>query len=263
MLVMSIVSLKGGVGKTTLVLGLAGAVLERGLRVLVVDLDPQANATTALDPKDVKFTTNDVLADARAGVLKEAVTTSGWGEEVEVIAAEPALEHRNRTEGKGSELRLRKAMNGTPASYDLVLVDTPPSLGELTKNALAASHRALVVAEPTLFALQGAQQALDAVDIVRRSFNLRLHTIGIVANRVRHTAEHRFRLNELTNAYGDLVFDPAMLDRSAVMQAQGACIPVQRWHSSGARAASQVLSTYLDRVLSTTVKDRPSLLGRR
>jgi chromosome partitioning protein len=263
MLVMSVLSLKGGVGKTTLVLGLAGAALERGLRALVVDLDPQANATTALDPKDVTFTANDVLADARAGVLKEAVTMSGWGEEVQVIAAEPALEHRNRPEGKGSELRLRKAMNGTPSAYDLVLIDTPPSLGELTKNALAASQRALVVAEPSLFALQGAQQALDAVDVVRRGFNLRLRTIGIVANRVRPTSEHRFRLDELATAYGDLVFDPAMLDRSAVMQAQGACVPVQRWHSRGARAASQVLSTYLDRVLATTVGDGPSLMGRR
>ena len=210
-----------------------------------------SHATTALDPKDVTFTANDVLADARAGVLKEAVTMSGWGEEVQVIAAEPALEHRNRPEGKGSELRLRKAMNGTPSAYDLVLIDTPPSLGELTKNALAASQRALVVAEPSLFALQGAQQALDAVDVVRRGFNLRLRTIGIVANRVRPTSEHRFRLDELATAYGDLVFDPAMLDRSAVMQAQGACVPVQRWHSRGARAASHVLSTYLDRVLAT------------
>lgn len=250
MLVVSVVSLKGGVGKTTVTLGLAGAAMARAQQTLVVDLDPQANASVVLDPQGARFTTSDVLADARPGVLADAIAESGWGEYVDVVASEPALEHRNTVlNGRGGEHRLRTAMTGLHG-YDLVLVDCPPSLGELTKNALAASHLALVVTEPTLFSLQGAQQALAAVEIVRSGFNLRLRPAGVVVNRFRtQSAEHRFRLNELLAAYGDLVLDPALPDRSALNQAQGAYLPVQRWPSPGAREASLVLSGYLDHLV--------------
>ena len=217
MLVMSVLSLKEAWERPRSSSSSPAPPWSGGLRALVVDLDPQANATTALDPKDVTFTTNDVLADARAGVLREAVTMSGWGEEVQVIAGRAGPRASQPTRGQGQRAAVTQGHERHPGCLRHRPGGYPPSLGELTKNALAASQRALVVAEPSLFALQGAQQALDAVDVVRRGFNLRLRTIGIVANRVRRTTEHRFRLNELTNAYGDLVFDPAMFDRSAVM----------------------------------------------
>ncbi len=175
-------SLKGGVGKTTVTLGLAGAAMTRGLRTLVVDLDPQANATVVLDPTHVEFTSNDVLADGRAGVLTQAITASGWGDQLDVVASERSLEHRAVPEGEGA-LRLRVTMQGLE-HYDIVLLDTPPALGELTRNALAASDLALVVTEPSLFALQGASQAVEAVEVMR-AFNLRLALAGIVVNRVR------------------------------------------------------------------------------
>jgi chromosome partitioning protein len=259
-LVVSVVSLKGGVGKTSVVLGLAGAGWERGLRMLVVDLDPQANASTVLDPPAVTYTTNDVLADARAGVLGDAVARSGWGPQVDVVPAEPALEHRNRVDASTTRegaLRLRIAMDGL-VGYDVVLVDSPPSLGELTKNALAASHRALVVTEPTLFALHGAQQALDAVDVVRSGYNLRLRPAGIVVNRTRaQQTEHAYRLEELAAAYGELLFTPPLPDRAAVQQAEGAYVPVQAWRSAGARELGQIFEDYLDRLLTTDERAGP------
>ena len=248
--VVSVVSLKGGVGKTSVVLGLAGAAWQRGVRTLVLDLDPQANATTVLDPVGARFTMNDVLADGRAGVLADALVRSGWGGGVDVGPSERALAHRNVDQRDGA-LRLRVAMSGLDG-YDLVLVDTPPSLGELTKNALSASHRALVVTEPTLFALQGAEQAVEAVEVVRAAYNLRLTVAGIVVNRVRtHQPEHAFRLAELREAYGDLVLDPPLPDRSAVQQAAGAYLPVQAWRSPGAREVSDVYDDHLDRLLVT------------
>ncbi len=264
MLVVSVVSLKGGVGKTSLTLGLAGAALQHGVRTLVVDLDPQANASTVLDPRGVTYTSNDVLADARAGVLRQAVARSGWGDAVDVVVAEPALEHRNRdvaAPGRDGTLRLRIAMDGLDG-YDLVLVDTPPSLGDLTRNALAASHRALVVTEPTLFALHGAQQALDAVDVVRRGSNLRLRPAGVVVNAVRgRSAEHAFRLRELEEAYGDLLLAPALPDRAAVQQAAGAYVPVHAYRSPGAREVAGVLDGYLQRLLGIDSASGP--LGGR
>ena len=248
--VVSVVSLKGGVGKTSVVLGLAGAAWQRGVRALVLDLDPQANATTVLDPVDKRFTMNDVLADGRAGVLGDAVVPSGWGGGLHVVASERALAHRNVVDRDGA-LRLRVTMSGVDG-YDLVLIDSPPSLGELTKNALSASHCALVVTEPTLFALQGAEQAIEAVEVVRAAYNLRLTVAGIVVNRVRaQQPEHAFRMAELAAAYGELLLEPALPERSAVQQAAGAYLPVQAWRSPGAREVSDVYDAYLDRLLAS------------
>jgi chromosome partitioning protein len=261
--VVAVVSLKGGVGKTTVALGLAGAAMERGQRALVVDLDPQANATTALAPDMVTFTTNDVLADSRVGTPAPATVPSGWGELVDVVPSEPALEHRNRGDSKSKEHRLRGAMSGL-AGYDLVIIDCPPSLGELTKNALAAAHTALVVTEPTIFAVSGAQQALEAIDVVRRGFNLRLKPAGIVVNRYQpRSTEHRFRLHELMSAYHGLVLPETLPERAAVVSAQGAGVPVQRWPSGGARDLAKVFEAYLDRVLETAAAAGPLTNGSR
>ena len=252
--VCSVLSLKGGVGKTSVTLGLASAALARGLRTLVVDLDPQANSTVVLDPATVRFTSNDVLADGRAGVLSQAIVASGWGQGLDLVASERALEHRTIPEGDGA-LRLRVTMQGLEA-YDLVLIDTPPALGELTRNALNASDLGLVVTEPTLFALQGAQQALDAMSVVRGS-NLRLHLAGIVVNRVRPTSEHRYRMAELALAYGDLLWRPPLPDRAVMQQAAGACTPVHAWHTQAGRDISHIFDQYLQHVLAAQVQPTP------
>jgi cellulose biosynthesis protein BcsQ len=265
MLAVTVISLKGGVGKTTVALGLAGAAAARGLRTLVVDLDPQGNATLALDPAAAPFTSSDVLADARAGVIAHAVTTSAWGDQIMVVPSEPTLEHRNHpVDGRGGEHRLRTTMQGL-VGFDLVIIDTPPSLGELTKNALAASDRALVVTEPTAFALTGAHQALSAVDIVRGGFNLRLKPAGIIVNRYRtRSSEHRYRHAELVSAYGPLVLEPVLPDRSAVVSAAGAHVPVQRWPSPGAREIARALSTHLTHLVASAAgPDAPVMKGLR
>ncbi len=258
-LVVSVISLKGGVGKTSVTLGLAGAAWERGLRTLVIDLDPQGNASTVLDPAEVRFTASDVLGDPRPEMLVHALTASGWGREVDVVAADTLLERHNAVLGRDATLRLRVAMHGL-GGYDIVLVDTPPSLGGLTRNALAASHTAVIVAEPSLFALQGAAAALEAIDVVR-SDNLRLRAAGILVNKVRaQSTEHRFRLAELAAVYGPLVLDPVLPDRTAIQQAEGACVPLQAWRSQGAREIADALDDHLEYLLSRPLDAGP--LGR-
>ena len=247
----AVIAQKGGVGKTTTLLGIAGAAWERGLRTLVVDLDPQANATAALDPAGTAYSTNDVLADARPGVAADAIVASGWGSEIDVLPSERALEHRAVPAGAHSTLRLRLALEGVLDDYDLVLVDCPPSLGELTRNALAAVRLALVVTEPSFFALPGAAAALEAVEVVRGSANLVLRPAGVLVNRSRpQTSEHAFRLAELYAAYPDLVLPMVVPERTAVQQAQGACVPVQAWRSAGAREAADVYDDVLDILLA-------------
>ena len=246
----AVVAQKGGVGKTTTLLGLAGAAWERGLRVLVVDLDPQANATAALDPASTAYTTNDVLADARPGVAADAIVPSSWGAGVDVLPSERALEHRAVPQGRDSGLRLRIALDGVVDRYDVVLVDCPPSLGELTRNALAAVRLALVVTEPSFFALPGAAAALEAVEVVRGSNNLALRAAGVLVNRARpQTSEHAYRLAELAEHYPSLLLPVTVPDRTALQQAQGACVPVQAWRSAGAREAADAFDDLLDLLL--------------
>jgi cellulose biosynthesis protein BcsQ len=254
--VLSVLSLKGGVGKTSIVLGLAGAAESRGISTLVVDLDPQANATSALDPVAAPYSISDVLHDARPGVAADAVVASCWGPSVRLIPSERALEHRAAETAAGTERRLRTSLRGVTSSYRLVLIDCPPNLGELTRNALYASDAALVVTEPSFFAVQSAAQAVDAIEVARGSGHADLRLLGIIATRVRpRFAEHAYRLAELREAFGDNVLEP-IPDRTAIQQAQGACMPVQRWRSASAKAASTAFDALLDAALADGEKKR-------
>lgn len=256
--IIAALSLKGGVGKTSVVLGLAGSAAERGQRVLVIDLDPQANATAALDPASSPFSSSDVLFDGRIGVAADAIVSSGWDSVIDLIPSERTLEHRADSSDPQSALRLRTALTGVTDRYDLVLIDCPPSLGELTRNALFAANEALVVTEPSFFAVQGAEQALEAVAIVAANGNPDLSIRGVVANRVRPTlAEHTYRMDELRAAFGDLVLG-GLPDRAAVQQAQGACVPVQQWTSNGAADISLAFDRLLEALTAPVAEGKPT-----
>jgi cellulose biosynthesis protein BcsQ len=245
--VVAVLSMKGGVGKTSVALGLASAAWDRGLRVLVVDLDPQANASMALDVYGAAFTTSDVLADARPGVAADAVTTTGWGDRVDAIAAERGLEHRTADGGRYAAQRLRTALATLPKAYDLVLIDCPPSLGELTRNALCAADRAIVVTEPSYFALHGATEALGAIDVIAASANPRLRAATIVVNRFRpDDREHLLNASRLAEEHGALVYDPPVPDCAGVPASQRAVSPIHAWNGPGSRDVADVMDDLLD-----------------
>jgi chromosome partitioning protein len=275
--VVATLSLKGGVGKTTVALGLAGAAQQHGVRTLVVDLDPQANATIALDAGPTDATVADVLDDPRRSVLRRAIAPSGWGEGLDVLVGAEQTERHNHPDPGAKQLgRLRRALLrldgldhhgdrhpdddhgdelddaplGGAVPYRLVVVDCPPSLGQLTRSALAAADRAVLVTDPTMFAVSGVQRAYDAVQTERQRGNPDLQPLGVLINRVRpRNTEHEFRIAELRELFGPLVLSGVLPDRSAVQQAQGACMPIQRWDTPGAREASAVFTLLLGRVL--------------
>ncbi len=246
----AIVSMKGGVGKTSVTLGLASAAWARGQRVLVVDLDPQANATMGLNVENPLFTINDVLADARPGIAVDAVASSPWGGKVHVLAAERALEHRNTVEGRHSSLRLRASLASLPRSYDLVLIDCPPSLGELTRNALSASDCAVIVTEPGFFALRGAEQAIEAVEVIRSSTNPLMRPAAIVVNKARPSvAEQRMRIEELRMSYGSLVSEQVIPERNAIQQAEAAGMPIHAWDSPAGAELAGIFDCLYDELM--------------
>lgn len=246
----AVLSMKGGVGKTTVTLGLASAAAARRMSVLVIDLDPQGNTTMGLAVDSPAFTMNDVLADARPGVANDALATSPWGESVHVLAANRALEHRNQPEGAYSAQRLRIALGSIPNRYDLVLIDCPPSLGEMTRNALHAATDAVIVTEPSYFSLHGAEEALGAVRLIQSTTNPGLRTVSIVLNKARPTvAEHRHRIAELQDAYGTLVNPVVVPERLAIAQAEGAGIPIHAWESPAGAELAKLFDTLLDQYL--------------
>ncbi|GAA1088184.1 ParA family protein [Pseudonocardia alni] len=275
MQVVATLSLKGGVGKTTVALGLAGAAQRHGVSTLVVDLDPQANATTALDPDPTTATVADVLDEPRRAVVERAIAPSAWGEGLDVlVGAEQTERHNHPDPGAAQLYRLDRALQRLAGElitddsggsehaeerYRLVIVDCPPSLGQLTRSALSAADRAILVTDPTMFSVSGVQRAFDAVQTERERSNDRLQPLGVLVNRVRpRNTEHEFRISELRELFGPLVFNSVLPDRSAVQQAQGACLPIQAWDTPGAREISAVFTALLGRVLRSASRPAAS-----
>ncbi len=254
-MVLSVCSLKGGVGKTSVVLGLASAALSRGVETLVIDLDPQADATVGLDvADDGAHSVVDVLRHPRRQPIADLSVPSGWADGVpgmlDVVAGSgDAATMDGPPSSERSLTRVQRALAGAQG-YRLVLLDCPPSFGSLTRNALVASDRALVVTEPALFSVTAADRALRAIDGLRRSSAPQLQPLGVVVNRFRdRSPEHRYRVTELAEMFGPLVLSPAIAERSALQQAQGASQPIHRWPGPAAKDLADAFDHHLARVL--------------
>ena len=172
----AILSQKGGTGKTTTVRTLTDVFRRAGLDVLAVDLDPQGNLSDYFDvPPDASPTAADVLL-GRAGAA-EAVHEGVIPSNLQVAEAEISLAGK-----MGRELVLRRALREVADDYDVILIDCPPALGLLAVNALVAADHALLSAEAQYFALQGVEQALEVIELVRDGLNPDLAWLGVLFN---------------------------------------------------------------------------------
>lgn len=251
--IVSVMSLKGGVGKTSVVLGLAGAATARGLASLVVDLDPQGNATSILRTHKSKLSVADVLSNPTRTTLEAALTPCDWEigpGEVDVLASHPNIIRFDSWTGNKFVPKLGKALSHLEG-YDLVLIDCPPSLGALTREALAASDFALVVTTPSYFGAQGVERAVAEIDEIQKSVNPSLDLLGIVVNRVRSVAEeHQYRTSELASIYGkSALLKPFLPERIAITQAEGFATPVSQIKTAGGREVTEIFDTYLGKIL--------------
>ena len=255
--VLSVSSLKGGVGKTTVTLGLASAAFARGVSTLVVDLDPQADVSTGMDVPVATVNVADVLASPKEKTVRAAITPSGWtrgrGGVVDVMVGSPAAINFDGPHPSVRDIwKLEEALAHVEAEYELVLVDCAPSLNALTRTAWAASDRVAVVTEPGLFSVAAADRALRAIEEIRRGLSPRLQPLGIVVNRARmQSLEHQFRIKELRDMFGPLVLSPQLPERTSLQQAQGAAKPLHVWPGESAQELARMFDQLLERVLRT------------
>ena len=200
--VYAVANQKGGVAKTTTVLTLAAALAERGLAVLACDLDPQAGLTFSLgyDPEECAPTIHEVVTgDATlAETILQHPETDLVPSSIELAGGEVALLARS-----GREYLLRSELSAVVASYDIVLIDCPPSLGMLTLNALTAAHRLLIPVQCETLSHRGVAQLLATVSDVRRLTNPELEVTGTVATMYDPRTRHgRAVLADLERRYG-------------------------------------------------------------
>ena len=237
--VYAIANQKGGVGKTTTAVNVAACIAEAGYETLVVDVDPQGNATVGLGasrnggPGLYDVLTGDVaLTDAiRATEIARLSLLSSTPDLAGATMELPRL--------PGSETRLRAALAGVRERFAFTLLDCPPSLGPLTVNALVAADRVIVPVQTEYFALEGLAQLLDTLSLIQRELNPRLTIAGMILTM--HDGRTRLARDverEVREHFTELVFDTVVPRNVRLGEAPSFGVPVIQHapHSAGSAA---------------------------
>jgi len=246
--ILALANQKGGVGKTTTAVNVAACLAEAGARTLVVDLDPQANATSGLGERANGTSSYDLLD----GVPLEEIVHSTRFENLDVVPSRPelagaAVELSDHGDG---ETYLRHALASGVDQYSFVFLDCPPSFGPLTVNALAAADRVLVPVQCEYYALEGLAQLLHSVELVRARLNPKLALAGMLLTMV----DGRTRLAadvaaEVRRHFGELVFEAVVPRNVRLAEAPSHGLPITAYDpaSAGADAYYRVASELVDR----------------
>ncbi len=249
--VIAVTNQKGGVGKTTSAVNIAYFVAKAGQRVLLVDLDPQGNATSGLgiNKEELSVTMSEVLLGSAP--LAECILPT----EHKNLWLAPTTSHlaNSEVELAGAErkfTRLREAVE-TLDRYDMVIIDSPPSLSLLTVNALIASKFVLLPVQAEFYALEGLGQLLETMKLVRKNMNPNLELLGVLPTMMdtRTTLSNQVH-QEIKKHFPDKVFKQTIPRNIRLAEAPSHGLPVgayDRW-SKGSRAYKAVAKEVVDRV---------------
>lgn len=257
---------KGGVGKTTSAANIADSAARRGVRVLLVDLDPQANATSLTDSQPMMaepnafgqrtpVTISDALYAAQdrhngprtpGTALRIAVPPGDyWAELLRVVPAAPTLANRGDETWPGATHRLAVALEGAGEHFDLAVIDVAPTLGGLFLTAMHAADGVLLVTEPADNSVEGLPRTLDTLSQVQQPPAV----LGVLSTNTPARETRAAELVELlAKEYGDQ-FWGAVPRRTAVRQSEGAHCPVRAWGADG-REVADVYDRIAGRVLA-------------
>jgi chromosome partitioning protein len=234
---------KGGVGKTATIVNLGAALTLMGNKVLIVDMDPQFNATQGLgiSSEDVSISVYDLLQGNPDIAPADAVLPTRW-EGLDVLPSVPDLAGAEveLVDEAGRENRLRESVAGLNGNYDFILLDTPPSLSLLTVNVFAYADEVLIPCQTHPYAFGALNELFDTIGAIRRGINTQLETTGVVATffdqrtRVSNHTLDRLKSDE---RYGPLLFDTVIRANTTVAESAHVGKPVvfYRPSSFGAR----------------------------
>jgi chromosome partitioning protein len=247
--IVAVANQNGGVGKTTTAVNLAACLAEAGERCLLVDLDPQANATSGLGRRANGVSTLDLLDGLPLGELTRPSSFPNL--DLVPAKAELAATSVQLSALEGGERYLSDALAGeATAGYGFVFLDCPPAFGPLTVNALAAADRVLVPVQAEYYALEGLSQLLGTIDLVKRRLNPALGVAGILLTMV----DARTRLageveDELRRHFGALVFETTVPRSIRLAEAPSHGVPAIAYdrRSAGAEAYWKVAMELVER----------------
>lgn len=250
--VIAVTNQKGGVGKTTTSINLGSYLASHGKKILVVDLDPQANATVGVGVKIAADTaTVYELMTGQAKAEEAILETNVKG--LSLMASTPnlagaAIEIMNEPY---REYRLRRGLKSIKNDFDFVLVDCPPSLGLLTINGLVAADKLLVPVQCEYLAMEGLQQLLDTVELVREHLNPKLQVLGALLTMYdRRTAMARKIVRDVRRSFPGNVFESVIPRNTELAEAPGFGQTILQYaaHSRGAKAydflSDEILTLY-------------------
>jgi chromosome partitioning protein len=253
--IIAVANQKGGVGKTTTTANLGAALALRGCRVLLVDLDPQGNLTSAFGlEKDVQQTVAESLLDRRVPLpvvpVANGATVDPNAKHLSVVPAAVGLASAEAQlmNKLGRELRLRDQLLTVGDQFDFIMIDTPPSLGVLTINALVAATRVIIPTEARFFSLQGLRMLEESIEEILY-LNPRLEVLGILLSKMdRRLKEERQVAQYLRQRWGVRVFGTEVSTNSKILEAGSAGTSV--FHYQGAEKAVDLYLALADEVIT-------------